>query len=107
VLIYVGAVMLSMVYTIMLLDDQDVSYVHRFSNWAIPAVAVVAATVGALALLLAAPAAAPPSGAAPPPFSFATFSVAFMTHYWLHFELATVLLVIAIVAAWTVIAERR
>ena len=107
VLIYVGAVMLSMVYTIMLLDDQDVSYVHRFSGWAIPAVAVVAATVGALALLLGGPSATPPSAAASPPFGFAAFSVAFMTRYWLHFELATVLLVIAIVAAWTVIAERR
>ena len=52
VLIYVGAVMLSMVSTIMLLDDQDASYVHLFSRW-------------------------------------------------------LVLLVIAIVAAWTVIMERR
>jgi NADH-quinone oxidoreductase subunit J len=107
VLIYVGAVMLSMVYTIMLLDDQDVSYVHRFSRWAIPAIVVVAATVGALALLLGTPSAAPASAAAAPLFSFSAFSVAFMARYWFHFELVTVLLVIAIVAAWTVIAERR
>ena len=107
VLIYVGAVMLSMVYTIMLLDDQDVSYVHRFSRWAVPAIAVIAATVCALALLLGAPAAQPPAVVATPLFGFSAFSLAFMTHYWVHFELATVLLVIAIVAAWTVIAERR
>jgi NADH-quinone oxidoreductase subunit J len=107
VLIYVGAVMLSMVYTIMLLDDQDVSYVHRFSRWTVPAIAVIAATVGALVLLLGAPAARSPAAVATTLFGFSAFSLAFMTHYWVHFELATVLLVIAIVAAWTVIAERR
>jgi NADH:ubiquinone oxidoreductase subunit 6 (subunit J) len=30
-----------------------------------------------------------------------------MTHYWFHFEVASILLVIGIVAAWAVIAERR
>ena len=109
VLIYVGAVMLTMVYTIMLLDDQDTSYVHLFSRWLIPAIAVVLATVVALGVLLGAgaPTAAPPAAPTAPLFTFSAFSVAFMTRYWFHFELATVLLVIAIVAAWTVISERR
>ena len=109
VLIYVGAVMLAMVYTIMLLDDQDTSYVHLFSRWLIPAIAVVAATVAALGVLLGveAPPSAPPASAATPLFTFSAFSIAFMERYWFHFELATVLLVIAIVAAWTVISERR
>ena len=40
-------------------------------------------------------------------FSFSAFSVAFMTQYWFHFEVASILLVIGIVAAWAVIAERR
>jgi NADH:ubiquinone oxidoreductase subunit 6 (subunit J) len=92
----------------MLLDDQDASYVHLFSRWLIPAIAVVAATVVAMGLLLGTAATAvPPAPAATPLFTFSAFSIAFMTHYWLHFELATVLLVIAIVAAWTVILERR
>ena len=30
-----------------------------------------------------------------------------MTRYWFHFEVASILLVIGIVAAWAVIAERR
>ena len=109
VLIYVGAVMLSMVFTIMLLDDHDTSYVHLFSRWLIPAIAVVAATVVALGMLLGTdmPETAPTATAAASMFSFSAFSDAFMTHYWLHFELATVLLVIAIVAAWTVISENR
>src|SRR5947209_1659422 len=55
VLIYVGAVMLSMVYTIMLLDDRDTSYVHLFSHWLIPAVVVVAGTVVGLSVMLGAP----------------------------------------------------
>ena len=109
VLIYVGAVMLSMVFTIMLLDDQDTSYVHLFSRWLIPAIAVVAAAVVALGLLLGtnAPETAPAATGATPLFTFSAFSVAFMTRYWFHFEVATVLLVIAIVAAWAVISERR
>jgi len=109
VLIYVGAVMLSMVYTIMLLDDRDSSYVHRFSGWLIPGVALVAGMVVAVALLLGTevPTGAAPAAATTPLFTFSAFSVAFMERYWLHFELATVLLLVAIVAAWTVISERR
>jgi NADH-quinone oxidoreductase subunit J len=109
VLIYVGAVMLSMVYTIMLLDDRDSSYVHRFSRWLIPGIALVAATVVAVGVLLGSdvPAGAPPVPATTPLFTFSAFSVAFMERYWFHFELATVLLLVAIVAAWTVISERR
>lgn len=45
--------------------------------------------------------------AATPPFGFAAFSVAFMSQYWFHFELATILLLVGIVAAWTVIRESR
>jgi NADH-quinone oxidoreductase subunit J len=109
VLIYVAAVMLSMVYTIMLLDDQDTSYVHRFSRWVIPGIALVAATVVAVGVLLGAdlPEGAPPAAATTPLFTFSAFSIAFMERYWLHFELATVLLLVAVVAAWTVISERR
>ena len=39
VLIYVGAVMVFMVYTIMLLDDRDVAYRVRFSGTLVPGVA--------------------------------------------------------------------
>ena len=38
ILIYVGAVMVFMVYAIMLLDDRDASYAHVFSRWSVPAV---------------------------------------------------------------------
>jgi NADH-quinone oxidoreductase subunit J len=107
VLIYVGAVMVFMVYTIMLLDDRDIAYRQRFSGTLVPGVLI--ATVVALALLRllghVTPDAALDSQAAP--FGFTAFSTAFMQQYWFHFELATVLLLVGIIAAWTVIREER
>ena len=49
VLIYVGAVMVFMVYTIMLLDDRDIAYRKRFAGTLVPGVLI--AMVVALALL--------------------------------------------------------
>ena len=107
VLIYVGAVMVFMVYTIMLLDDRDVAYRNRFSGMLVPGLLVAVVVGGALLRLLGPD--NPPYAADPAPvaFSFAAFSVAFMERYWLHFELATVLLLVGIVAAWAVIREER
>jgi NADH-quinone oxidoreductase subunit J len=108
VLIYVGAVMVFMIYTIMLLDDRDTAYRRRFSFTLVPG--VIVAVVVALALLrLLGPATAvmPPDDPGAASFGFVAFSTAFMQHYWLHFELATVLLLVGIVAAWTVIREER
>jgi NADH-quinone oxidoreductase subunit J len=108
VLIYVGAVMVFMIYTIMLLDDRDTSYRRRFSATLVPGVIIAAIVALALLRLLgpASPVMTPDEpGAAS--FGFVAFSTAFMQHYWLHFELATVLLLVGIVAAWTVIREER
>ena len=109
ILIYVGAVMVFMVYAIMLLDDRDASYLHMFSRWSAPAAIVAVVLIVALGALLApwAPLAPAATAGGPAPFSFSTFSVEFMTHYWFHFEVASILLVIGIVAAWTVITEHR
>ena len=107
VLIYVGAVMVFMVYTIMLLDDRDVAYRVRFSGTLVPGVLV--AIVAALALMRVLGPASPDAVIGPGDdlFSFTAFSAAFMQRYWLHFELATVLLLVGIVAAWSVIREER
>ena len=40
-------------------------------------------------------------------FGISTFSIAFLTEYWLHFELTSVLLVAAVVAALAVIKVSR
>jgi NADH-quinone oxidoreductase subunit J len=109
VLIYVGAVMVFMVYTIMLLDDRDASFREPYSRLTVPA-AVVA--VGVAAALLWMQGGVPTGDPAPvaeaagqAPFAFVAFSVAFLKHYWFHFELVTVLLLVGIVAAWTAIRE--
>jgi NADH-quinone oxidoreductase subunit J len=107
VLIYVGAVMVFMVYTIMLLDDRDSSYERRFSALALPAVAVVALVTAALLTLVLRDPSSPAAVAAPDAFAFGPFSVAFMRDYWFHFELATVLLLVGLVAAWVTVRESR
>ena len=107
VLIYVGAVMVFMVYTIMLLDDRDTAYAHRFSGTLIPGVLVAAVIALGLWRLLGPAAPDMPQGAAAIDFGFTAFATAFMQQYWLHFELATVLLLVGVVAAWTVIREER
>jgi NADH-quinone oxidoreductase subunit J len=112
VLIYVGAVMVFMVYTIMLMDDRDPSYLAPFARWAKPGW-VVAVLVSVPLLMLvghdgtAAALPATAAAGAPPPFAFIAFSTAFIKHYWFHFELATVLLLIGLVAAWTAVQEAR
>ena len=107
VLIYVGAVMVFMVYTIMLLDDRDTAYRKRFSGTLVPGVLVAIVVALALWRLLGPTTADIAAGPGPAPFGFTAFATAFMQQYWLHFELATVLLLVGVIAAWTVIREER
>lgn len=107
ILIYVGAVMVFMAYTIMLLDDRDSSYRQVFSGLTMPALALVLVIGAALWMLLGQQ---PANFSAASPtlngmFTFKSFSTAFMKQYWFHFELATVLLLIGVVAAWTAVKE--
>ena len=109
VLIYVGAVMVFMVYTIMLLDDRDASYQRPFSKFMWPGLVVAVV----LAVLLLGWLGSGPSGTVPPPpavpadFGFMAFARSFMLQYAFHFELATVLLLVGIVAAWTAVRESQ
>jgi len=111
VLIYVGAVMVFMVYTIMLLDDRDASFQQPYSKLRVPAVLAAVAVAAALLWMLggALPAQQPLTAQAggPAPFTFVAFSVAFLKQYWFHFELVTVLLLVGVVAAWTAIRESQ
>jgi NADH-quinone oxidoreductase subunit J len=107
VLIYVGAVMVLMIYTIMLLDDRDTSYVHRFSRWSLPAVVAAVLLVAGLTFLFGSAPTASAAATGNGPFGFFEFSRAFMTRYWFHFEVATVLLAVGIVSAWTIVSHRR
>ena len=107
VLIYVGAVMVFMVYAIMLLDPRDESMRVRWSHFLYPG------TIGFVLLVEAFAAAfwndlpGPPRGAAGATFGLEAFSKAFLSEYWLHFELTSVLLVAAVVAAIAVIKVNK
>jgi NADH-quinone oxidoreductase subunit J len=114
VLIYVGAVMVFMVYVIMLLDVRDPSFLERYGRALVPSVAVAGVLAAALGAAVSrgriATAAelthVQPEGA-PAPFAVQPFSAEFLGDYWLHFELTSVLLLAAVVAAIAVIKAGR
>jgi len=105
VLIYVSAVMVFMVYVIMLLDVRDPSFTRRFSTLLVPGaiggVLLLAVLTYAFWRGLYAPVST--TGA----FGLQQFSIAFLNEYWLHFELTSVLLVAAVVAALAVVKGTR
>ena len=114
VLIYVGAVMVFMVYVIMLLDVRDPSFLERYGRALVPSVAVagvLAAALGAAVsrgrIATAAELATVQPEGAPAAFGVQPFSAEFLGHYWLHFELTSVLLLAAVVAAIAVIKAGR
>ncbi|HET6263897.1 MAG TPA: NADH-quinone oxidoreductase subunit J [Usitatibacter sp.] len=104
VLIYVGAVMVFMVYVIMLLDVRDASLARRFSWLAAPAAVGFLALLGLLGHDVWQGLRAFTAGAA---LGVQPFAVTFLNDYWLHFELVSVLLVAAVVAALAVIRVGR
>jgi NADH-quinone oxidoreductase subunit J len=107
ILIYVGAVMVFMVYAIMLLDVRDRSLVRSFSPLLIPGIAAAAVFVGVFAYSIWRTPAAVNGGVAGSIFGLKRFSIAFLNDYWLHFELVSVLLVAAVVAALAVLETGR
>jgi NADH-quinone oxidoreductase subunit J len=108
VLIYVGAVMVFMVYTIMLLDLRGAApplqgQVRRWLTGGVVAALLLVAVVGSVWQQL--PAAT--GDAASAPFDVARFAQTFLSVYWLHFELSSVLLLVAVVAVLAVIRIGR
>ena len=101
VLIYVSAVMVFMVYVIMLLDVRDLSFTRRFSGLVVPASAAAFLLFAVLGITVYRDSGAP----APTTvlFGIGQFSVDFLTRYWLQFEVTSVLLVAAVVAAIVVV----
>ncbi len=107
VLIYVGAVMVFMVYAIMLLDVRDRSFTARYSRLLVPGIAAAVLFVAILAhgFWHAFPERVGAAGAAM--FGVQRFSADFLNEYWLAFELVSVLLVAAVVAALAVLEVGR
>jgi len=107
VLIYVGAVMVFMVYAIMLLDVRDRSFTRRFSRLLVPGVAAALLFVAIVAHGVWRALPEPAGGPGGALFGLQPFSAEFLNQYWLHFELVSVLLVAAIVAALAVLEVGR
>jgi len=104
VLIYVGAVMVFMVYVIMLIDARDSAFA-RFSTLVLPGALGFIALAAVLGYALIG-GAGPEAPAAHGAFGIKPFSEMFLNEYWLYFELISVLLVAAVVAAIGVVKTK-
>ena len=107
VLIYVGAVMVFMVFVIMLLDTRDPSFLARYSRLLLPGVltaALLAAVLGAV--IARRHLGGPRAVGAAADFHLQPFSARFLADYWLHFELTSVLLLVVVVGTIAVIKGR-
>ena len=107
VLIYVGAVMVFMVYAIMLLDVRDRSFTRRFSRLLAPGLIAATVFLAILAYGVWQALPEPRTAASGATFGIQRFSLQFLNEYWLHFELVSVLLVAAVVAALAVLEVGR
>jgi len=114
VLIYVGAVMVFMVYVIMLLDVRDPSFLERYGRAVLPSVLLagllavaLAAAVGRGRSVTAGDLGTTQGESAGTLFNVQPFSAEFLGSYWLHFELTSVLLLAAVVAAIAVVKGGR
>ena len=106
VLIYVGAVMVFMVYVIMLLEVRE-SEGPRYSRLLVPGVAGAVLLLGTMGISIWRSLPAPTGSTGSSAYGIGKFSVDFLNEYWLHFELTSVLLVAAVVAALAVIRVSR
>ena len=107
VLIYVGAVMVFMVYVIMLLDVREAPGNQRYSRLLVPGAVAFALLLGVLGISARRGQPDEASTVSAAAFGLTQFSQAFLRDYWLQFELTTILLVAAIVAALAVIKVSR
>jgi NADH:ubiquinone oxidoreductase subunit 6 (subunit J) len=94
--------MVFIVYVIMLIDVRDSAYARRYSWMLVPGIVVAVALAAVIADAMWRGAAAP-AGPAGATYGVQAFSEAFLNEYWLYFELVSVLLVAAVVAAISVV----
>jgi NADH-quinone oxidoreductase subunit J len=90
VLIYVGAVMVFMVYAIMLLDVRDRSFTCRFSRLLLPGIAAALMFLAILAHGLWHALPEPNGAVAGALFGIKHFSAEFLNEYWLQFAVLEV-----------------
>ncbi len=106
VLIYVGAVMLFMVYVIMLLEVREAG-AARYSKLLLPGAAGFVLLLGVIGISIWRGLPAPVGAVGDSAYGITKFSITFLNDYWLLFELTSVLLLAAVVAALAVIKVSR
>jgi NADH-quinone oxidoreductase subunit J len=106
VLIYVGAVMLFMVYVIMLLEVREAQD-RRYSALLLPGIGGFVVLFGAIGISIWHSLPATSGATSGTAYGISKFSITFLEQYWLHFELTSVLLVVAVVAALAVLRVSR
>jgi NADH-quinone oxidoreductase subunit J len=106
VLIYVGAVMVFMVYAIMLLEVREAASA-RYSKLALPGAVGFVLLLGVLVVAIWRGLPSPSVELGDTAYGIKAFSVSFLNDYWLHFELTSVLLVAGVAAAIAVIRVGR
>ncbi|MBA4177452.1 MAG: hypothetical protein C0505_12980 [Leptothrix sp. (in: Bacteria)] len=106
VLIYVGAVMVFMVYVIMLLEVRE-NTSTVYSKLLLPGLVGFGLLVGTIGISIWRGLPSVPAASAGASFGISEFAASFLNEYWLHFELTSVLLLAAVVAAVAVIRVSR
>ena len=106
ILIYVGAVMVFMVYAIMLLEVRE-SVGSRYSRLLLPGVLGLVVLLGVIVISVWRPLPSPTVEIGTTAYGISAFSTSFLGEYWLLFELTSVLLVAAVAAALAVVRVGR
>jgi NADH-quinone oxidoreductase subunit J len=99
-------VLIFMVYVIMLLEVRE-SEGQRYSGLLLPGLVGFVLLVGAIGISIWRSLPAHHETAGNAAYSISKFSISFLNDYWLHFELTSVLLLAAVVAALAVIRVSR
>ncbi len=107
VLIYVGAVMILMIYVIMLIDVRDISVAQPLNRLAWPTLILGTLMSGVIIYYFRNDISLPYTSTENPIFTFRNFAQHFLGEYWLFFELASVLLLVATVAAVAILQMKR
>lgn len=106
VLIYVGAVMVFMLYVIMLLDSKDILLSSKYSKFLAPVLLACIAFV--VSIIVINPKIPDLQFASDPiDMSFKTFSEVFIRDHFIHFELTSVLLLVSVVAVTALLKGKK
>ncbi len=107
VLIYIGAVMILMIYVIMLIDVKDVSVAQPMNKLALPTLILGILMSGLIVYQFRNDPMLAYSNQPSPIFTFKIFAQHFLAEYWFFFELSSLLLLVATVAAVAILKMKN